>query len=77
MGHPLLFLATPMPESQPLRKNYTSFTVLGTAIWGRKRQGFTDRVGGCLDIRGDFTVVMHLTEEVKNKSKMSKENGQE
>lgn len=77
VGHPLLFLATPMPESQPLMKNYTSFTVLGITIWGIRRQGFIDRVGGCLEIRGIFTVAMHVTEEVKNKSKMSREDGQE
>lgn len=58
-------------------KNYTSFTVLGITIWGSRRQGFIDRVGGCLKIRGVFTVAMHVPEEVKNKSKMSREDGQE
>lgn len=63
MGHPLLFLATSMPESQALRENYnTSFTVLGITIWGSRRQGFIDKVGGCLEIRGVFTVAMHVTE---------------
>lgn len=77
MGHPLLFLATSMPESQPLRENYnTSFTVLEITIWGSRRQGFIDKVGGCLESRGVFIVAMHVT-EVKNKSKMSREDGQE